>query len=348
MALRSRKNTYDSYTPPVSSSRTMNGALYRRSSKETIQSYKGSISNFSVHTTSTVATRKDLIDRSEQGPGGVPSISDRKSFHSLDKPTFRLRNQSQSTVGTICETGSVRSSTGTSTSKQENRSSNITSSEDEASDEDVSPQSTPRSSVYNLSILPEPSPSSSPIYGVPPSTPLGDPLTKPYGGSQPFAITKTPTADDPPPDIPLPFYPQQIAWVPHRSRTLFLPVKKPRPPLSQVRSPATRSTTLPLHLLYRVAALQKSQLTITNPRGSPSKRTKSSSERLICTPLPLQATGIPSFLQVKHPLHSAHTTRRRVQTRRLHSLLRYVRLFLVLFWIPAEGRVIKSGNGVPA
>ena len=170
MAFRSRKKTYDSYTPSVSSSSTsMKGALYRTSSKETIQSYKGSISNFSVHTTSTTATRKDLIDRSEQGPGGVLSISDRKSFHSLDKPTFRLRNQSQSTVSTIREAGSVRSSTATSTSKQEISSSNITSSEDE----DESPQSTPRSSVYNLSTLPGPSPSSSPtgIYGVTPPLP---------------------------------------------------------------------------------------------------------------------------------------------------------------------------------
>jgi hypothetical protein len=196
MPFRSRKKIYESNTPSVSSSRTsMNGALYRRSSKETVQSYRGSISNSSMHTTSTAATRKDVLDYSEQGPDGVHSISHSKSFHFLEKSMLLSRNQSQSTVGTIREAGSVRSSTTTSTSEQETRSLNVTSFEDE----DESPLlSTPRSSVYNLSTLPEPSPSSSRICGVPPSTPLGDPLTKPYGDSQPFATTEIPTADKPP------------------------------------------------------------------------------------------------------------------------------------------------------
>src|SRR6266849_2137759 len=158
MAFPSGKETYDSNTP--SSRTSMNGAskpaLYRRSSNT--QSYRGSISNSSVHTTSTTATRKDLFDYSEQSPGGVASISHRKSFHSLEKPTFRFRNQSQSTVGTIRQAGSARSSTATSASKQEIYSLNIPSFEDE--DEFLLP-STPRSSVYNLSMLPEPSPSSS-------------------------------------------------------------------------------------------------------------------------------------------------------------------------------------------
>src|SRR6266849_3844405 len=149
MAFRSRKTTYDSYTPSVSSRRTSrNGALYRISSKETIQSYNGSISNSSVHTTSTAATRKDLFDYPERGPGGVASISHRKSFHSLEKPTFRFRNQSQSTVGTIRQAGSARSSTTISIS-EEIRSLNIPSSEDE--DESLAPSTPPRSSVYNLS-----------------------------------------------------------------------------------------------------------------------------------------------------------------------------------------------------
>ena len=109
---------------------------------------------------------------------------------------FRLGNQSQSTVGKIREAGSVRNSTVTSTSKQwqEISSSNIPPFEDE----DVSPQSTPRSFVYNLSPLPETSTSSTPIYGVPPSTPLDDPKTKPNGDSQPFSNTEIPTADNPP------------------------------------------------------------------------------------------------------------------------------------------------------
>ena len=137
MAFLSRKKTYDSYTPSVSSSRTsVNGALYRRSSKE-----------------------------------------------------------SQSTVGTIREARSLRSSTATSTSKQEIRSLNVTSFENE--DEGPLP-STLRSSVYDLSTLPEPSSSSS----LPPSTPLGDPLTKPYGDAQPFANTEIPTADNPPASHP--------------------------------------------------------------------------------------------------------------------------------------------------
>ena len=144
MVFHSRKRTHDSYTPSVSSSRTSrNGAPFRRSSKETIQSYKGSISNFSMHTTSTVGTRKDLIDYPEQGPGGAPSMSGCKSLYSLEKPRFRCRNQSQSTEGTIRDVPSVRSSTAISTSEQEIRSL-IPSFEDD----DESPlHSTPRPSV---------------------------------------------------------------------------------------------------------------------------------------------------------------------------------------------------------
>jgi hypothetical protein len=217
MAFPSQKETYDSNTPSdLSNRKSMNGALYRGSSKGTkIQPYRGSISNSSVHTTSTAATRKDLFDCSEQSPGGVPSISHCKSLHSLEKPTFRVRNQSQSTVGTIRKAGSVRSSTATSTSKQKIRSLNVPSFQGE--DESPLPP-TPRSSVYNLSTLPEPSPSSSRVYGVPPSSPLDDPLTKPYhdGDHQPFATTEIPADDKPlsrhpsslpPPTIPSPFSP---------------------------------------------------------------------------------------------------------------------------------------------
>jgi hypothetical protein len=199
MAYHSRKETYESNTPSDLS--TMNGALYRRSSSE---SRSIRISNSSVHTTSMAATREDLFDYSEQGPGRVHSISHRKSFHSLEKPTFLLRNES---IGD----GPVRTSTATSTSKQEIRSSytdrevaimlawNIPFFEDE----DGSPlPPAPRSSIYNPSTLPEPNPSSSRIYGFPPSTP--DPLTRLYGDSQPFATTEIPTAGNPPARYPSP------------------------------------------------------------------------------------------------------------------------------------------------
>ena len=155
MAFHSQKETYDFNTPSDSLNRTStNRTLYRRYSIESIQSFRGSISNSSVHNTSTAATREDLFDFSEHGPGGFPSTSHRKSFHSLQKPTFPIRNES---IRTIYEAGSTRSSTATSTS-QEIRSLKIPSFEDE--DESPLP-STPRSSVHNPSPLPEPSPSSS-------------------------------------------------------------------------------------------------------------------------------------------------------------------------------------------
>ena len=94
---------------------------------------------------------------------------------------------------------------------------------------------------------------------LPPSTPLDDPLTKPYGDSQPFATTEIPTADNPcTRSASLFFHPQQIGTT-SLSLSLFLPLKTPRL-LCQVRSPTTRSTTLPLHILYRVAAILACQL----------------------------------------------------------------------------------------
>ena len=156
-----------------------------------------------MHTTSTAATRKDPFDYPEQNPGGLPSISHLKSFHSLEKATFRFRNQSQSTVGTVRGpgAGSVRSYTATSTSEQEIRSLNTPSFEGE--DEYPLPsETTPRSSLYDPSTLAEPGPSSSRIHGVPPSTPLDDLSTEPYGDSRPFATTEIPTADNPPANHP--------------------------------------------------------------------------------------------------------------------------------------------------
>ena len=137
MAFPSRRETYDSNTPSDLSSRTQ----YRRSPKRTtIQSDRGSISNSSVHTTSPATIYEDLFNYldSEQHSGGVYSISDSKSLHSLEKPMFRFRNQSESSIGTISEAGSARSSIAASTPKQEIRSLNIPSfeDEDESSDED--------------------------------------------------------------------------------------------------------------------------------------------------------------------------------------------------------------------
>ena len=134
MTFPSRKETRDFNTPSNLSSRTsVNRALYRGSptgTTSTIQSDRVSISNSSVHNTSTA----DLFDYTEQYPGGVYSISHRKSFNSLENRTFRFRNQSQSTVGTIREAGSDRSSTiATSTSTP----SNIPSFEDENEPLDV-------------------------------------------------------------------------------------------------------------------------------------------------------------------------------------------------------------------
>lgn len=190
MAFPSREETYDSNTQWDLSSRTsINGELLRRLSKGTsIQSYRGSISNSSLHANSTAVTHNDLFECSEQGQCGAPSISHHKSLHSLEKTTFRLRNQSQSTVGTTREAGSVRSSTASSTLEQEIRSLHIPSFEDEGE------------------LPPDPGPTSSRIYGVPSSLPLDHPLTKPYGDSQPFTTTKLLTADKPrtkhPPSFP--------------------------------------------------------------------------------------------------------------------------------------------------
>lgn len=109
MVFPSQKETYDSNTPPDLSSRTsMNEARY--SKRTAIQWDRESISNSSVHTTSPAGTSTGLFDSSEQNSGGVFSVSHRKSLHSLEKTTFRFRNQSQSSVDTIREAGSVRSS----------------------------------------------------------------------------------------------------------------------------------------------------------------------------------------------------------------------------------------------
>lgn len=115
MRSSSKKETSDSNTPsgPSRRSRTsINGVLHHRTSKATIQSYQGSISNSSVHTT-TAVIYEDRFGFSEQGAppsvfhhfpdsynGQVSYISDDKSIHSFEKQDFGTRNQSQSTVCT--------------------------------------------------------------------------------------------------------------------------------------------------------------------------------------------------------------------------------------------------------
>jgi p21-activated kinase 1 len=209
-----------------SSTRTsINGNVqYHRSLKETIQSRQGSISNFSVHTTSTAATRKDLFDRSELDPGGDPSISQLKYSHSLDKPTSRFTNQSQSTVGTICEARSIRSSTATSTSKRETCLLNIPPFEDAYESPLLS---TPRSSAYSL--FTDRSPSLTSIYGATPSIPLDDLLTNPYGDFHPSATMEIPKADKAPirPASFLPARPDRLGTNSRsRSRTATVKGKK--------------------------------------------------------------------------------------------------------------------------
>jgi hypothetical protein len=139
MRFSSRDETRDSNTPSGSSSRTpINRRIRRKSSNETIQSYQGSISNSSVHTVSTAEsadTHKDLSGQcsppavsyhsSESSTGQYPSIFDHKSFHSLEKTTSILQNESVSNICTTrelehssdCESNS--GSTTPSTPKQE-------------------------------------------------------------------------------------------------------------------------------------------------------------------------------------------------------------------------------------
>ena len=182
MGFSSQEEIHDSNTPSSAASSytsIIDNARYRRSSRETIQSYQESISNSSVHTTSTATTHEDPISPSGQGSDRDFPIPDHKSSHSLEKRTFDLRNQSLSTVCTIREPESDRSSLETSTPEQELRSSSL-SLENEAVS---SLLSTPRSS----SPVTDPSPSSSSDYGITLSTPLDNTLTNPYGDSQPLA-----------------------------------------------------------------------------------------------------------------------------------------------------------------
>ena len=210
MRFSSRDETCDTNTPSSTPSRTsINGGTRRKSSNETIQSYRGSISNSSVHTISTVEysdTHKDLSDlsgqlfppaisqhSSESSTGQYPSIVDHKSLHSLEKPTSISRNQSLSTISTTgeptsdCESDS--GSTSPSTPKEEPISLSLPTLEDEAE------ISLPPALRSPQAIVP-PGTSPSPVFAAPPP-PLNDPLMKSYGNSHPFAATGISIADIP-------------------------------------------------------------------------------------------------------------------------------------------------------
>jgi p21-activated kinase 1 len=226
MVFSSQEETHNSNVPSNTSTRTSitGNVQYRRSSKEVIRSHQGSISNFSVHTTSTAATRKGLFDCSEQDPGGDPSSSHLKYSHSLDKPTSRFTNQSQSTIGTIGEARSVRSSTATSTPRQETRLLNIPPFEDAYE----SPlHSTPRSSAYSL--FTDRGSSLTSIYGATPSISLDDLLTSRYGPFQPSATMEISKADKAPirPASFLPARPDRLSTISRSSsRTATVKGKK--------------------------------------------------------------------------------------------------------------------------
>jgi hypothetical protein len=216
MSISSREVTYDSYTPSGSSSSgprpsriSINGVLYHPSSKETLQSHQGSISNSSFHS-STAAIDKDPFVLSGQDP----SSSDHKSLHSLLKTTFNFRNQSLSTVCTIRDTESNRGSTATSTPRQSFSFPSVEVPEDEA---EFSSHLffTPLSP---LPIFPTPiadsSPSPSSVNAAAPSSPLDDSDSQ---LSSTMGIMKTPSPTYPPSDLPIFFHAKQITWVLHRA-----------------------------------------------------------------------------------------------------------------------------------
>ena len=201
MRLSPQKETYDSYTPSGPSSRV----LYHESSKETIQSHQGSISNSSFHT-ATAAIDKEPLDLSEQGSfppvsyhsldstgGRVPPISDYKSFHSHQKQTFGFRNQSLSTVCATRELESNRSSTATSPPKEKFRSLGLSLPSLKDGAESSLPSTPRRSRAVALTVITDliPSPIPSLVYAVSPSPPSDN------GDSLPLATVKISTPDTP-------------------------------------------------------------------------------------------------------------------------------------------------------
>jgi hypothetical protein len=183
--------TYDSYTPsssssssPRSSCTSINVALYHKSSEETLQSHQGSISNSSVHTF-TGAIVKDPFERQD------PSSSDHKSLHSVLKRSFDFRNQSLSTVCSIRDPESNRSSTATSTPPR--HSFILTSLEDET-ESSSSLYFTPRSSLAIFpTLITDPSPS--PVCAVLPSPLLDDDGDSQLSSAMKIYLDKNPSPD---------------------------------------------------------------------------------------------------------------------------------------------------------
>ena len=186
-------NSYTPMTPSSPSNRTSKrevlplGALRHKSSKETTstQSYQGSISNSSAHS-ATASLYKDLFGHSPVSHNGqAPSISDHKSFYLLEKSTFRLQNQSQSTISTTRGPKSNRRS-----QRLKFRSLSLSSAEDDAQ---ASLLFTP---IYSWAIDPspttDPSPSPNPVDAVQSPPPLYDDL---FGGNS--STMNVSTADKP-------------------------------------------------------------------------------------------------------------------------------------------------------
>ena len=206
MRSSSKKETSNSYAPSGSAIRAFrNGALNHKSSESTIQSSQESISNSSFHT-APEDFGKDSFDFSGQGhllsvPSNSSNVrdsySDRKSFHSLEKPAPDFRDQNQS-PSTLCATGepkSNRSSTANSTPRQELR---LLSLEDEAHWQSSleSLPSTPHFSRTSTPVLvTDPSPSSSPVHAVRPSPRLDGIPVKLHSKSQSRATMEFSTAD---------------------------------------------------------------------------------------------------------------------------------------------------------
>ena len=233
MRFSSRDETCDTNTPSSSSSpASINGGTRRESSNETTQSYRGSISNSSLHTISTTESsdaHQDLSNlsgqfspptdyqhSSESSTGQYPSIFDHKSFHSLEKSNSHSRNQSLSTICTTGEpTSDCESNSGStsppSTPKQEHSSLSLTL-EDEA-EISLSPVPlSPQAIVPARATTPSPIP----VFAAP-SRPLNDPPIRPYGDSQLLATTEIPIADTPS-VRPIPLFPPPTNRMGTRSR----------------------------------------------------------------------------------------------------------------------------------
>ena len=196
MSLPSQTETHDSPPSGPSNRTSINSVLHDISARESIQSQEGSISNFSVHSTTTSTLYKELIGNLGQGgvlppvslcssdssSGQDPSTSDYK-YRSYQKPTSGSRNQCLS-VCTTCGAESNRSSASSAPS--------LLSLEDVAETTESSLPSTPLPSrAIASTLITDPSPSPTHVYAVPPLPSLGD------GDSQTLAAMEISTTDTP-------------------------------------------------------------------------------------------------------------------------------------------------------